>query len=234
MSKKIIIPDFLNAKASELSATKKVNGDNTNYKLYLNGELIFDYDVLKSEDSSEEYYKGIQCSLIVNVVNDLLTKDIKVQKKPKVKQPKKPVQDPNVLHMTVELKRCETYYWINNDYSISCEKMTWNGDSIDLDRFNNHNCYTKENAEIAVSILKAKIELQNIATELNDGRLIDWENESQRRYNIYFINDDLGFEFLNSKNYRSSNIYCLDDSFLKVAIKKMGVDNLKLALEAWK
>jgi len=149
-----------------------------------------------------------------------------------IEEIKKPVQDPNVLHLTVEPRIGEKYSWLNGKGGVY--SIQWGSNEEDLYRFESHNCYTEKNAKIALSILKAKIELQNIATELNDGRLIDWEDESQRRYNIYFLNDDLGFEFLNSKNYRSSNIYCLDDSFLKVAIKKMGVDNLKLALEIWK
>ena len=88
---KIIIPNFLNAKESELSATKKVNGNNTNYKLYLNGGLIFDYDILKHEDSSQEYDKGIQCSLIVAVVDKLLMPN----------SPKRQVRSENIIESLI-------------------------------------------------------------------------------------------------------------------------------------
>jgi len=227
---KIIIPNFLNARSKELSATKKIEGNNTNYKLYLNSELIFDYDILKGEDSSKEYYKGIQCSLVVNIINDLLnkeTQDTQIEKP----EPKKPVQDPNVLHMTVKPEIGEDYYWIGSHSGL---RETWAGNRSDLNHFDRNDSYTSINCGIAISIIKAKVELQNIASELNDGREIDWSDGEQLKYHIYlghYSNYILQSEcFFN----QYSCIYCLEESFLEVAQEKMGEANLKLALGIWK
>jgi len=150
-----------------------------------------------------------------------------------VEQPKiKPVQDPNVLHLTVTPNNSEWYHWINSDGIVN--SSVWHSSNHDLDKFKYHNCYTKENADIALLIIKAKIELQNIATELNDGRVIDWRDGNQSKYNIYYNHL---LQVLYSDLFcltQISSILCLEGTFFEVALERMGEDKLKLALGMWK
>ena len=147
----------------------------------------------------------------------------------KVEQPKiKPVQDPNVLHMTVMPKFHEDYYCIISTGEVCLD--TWANTTGDKDKFNAHNCYTKENADIVLSIIKAKVELQNIATELNDGRVIDWGDEEQFKFDIYFNHQSNYFLQSNSKECQYSCIYCIEHRFKEVALERMGLEKLTLAL----
>ena len=146
----------------------------------------------------------------------------------KVEQPKiKPVQDPNVLHLTVKPLKGQEYYCIV--HGAVC-KYTWDTDPTDDIMFSQHDCYTKENADIALSILQAKAELQNIATELNDGRVIDWGDEEQFKFDIYFNHQLNYFLQSNSKECQYSCIYCIEHRFKEVALERMGEEKLKLAL----
>jgi len=154
---------------------------------------------------------------------------------PQPEQPKlEPVQDPNVLHMTVRPLKGQKYYCIVH---LGVMEYTWKNDTADDIIFNSHNCYTKENAYIAVSILQAKVELQNIATELNAGRVFDWERDwecdEQSKFYLFFNHTTELIDTAAAGFYQYDCICCLYGSFKAVALERMGMENLTLALGKW-
>ena len=149
---------------------------------------------------------------------------------PQPEQPKlEPVQDPNVLHMTVRPLKGQKYYCIVH---LGVMEYTWKNDTADDIIFNSHNCYTKENAYIAVSILQAKVELQNIATELNAGRVIDWLDWRQDKWTLGYDYQQKTICDTQSKHCQDANISCLE-RLHEVALERMGENKLKLALNIW-
>ena len=138
-----------------------------------------------------------------------------------------PVQDPNVLHMTVMPKIGEHFYWISGDGTLVCSQI-YNSYCWD-----NHNCYSHENGNIALSILKAKIELQNIATELNAGRVIDWLDWRQDKWTLGYDYQQKTICDTQSKHCQYSDIVCLE-CLHEIALNRMGREKLALALGIWK
>jgi len=150
-----------------------------------------------------------------------------------ISEPKKPVQDPNVLHMTVMPNDGEIYHYIDL-FGLLC-KREWRTAENFLYMFNNHNCYaTEKNAHLALSIQKAKVELQNIASELNDGREINWADGNQAKCKLHYNykQDEIRHYYYQSDS--DSGIICIKESFLEVAFERMGKAKLKLALEVYK
>jgi len=231
MPKTIIIPGFLNVKKEELSASKRLSGKTIKYKLYLNSELIFDYDTTAGEDETKWFDQGLQCSLVIDIINELL----KPQEEEPIERPEpvKPAQDPNVLHLTVKPEAGDWYGWIAGTGEI--HGTEWANDTGECQRWEAHNCYTKENADIALSINQAKIELQNIASELNAGRVIDWGGDNkQLKYTLYFSHLRNQIDWSGYYYNQYADIVCLERCFPEVALEQMGLEKLNLALGKWK
>lgn len=79
------------------------------------------------------------------------------------------------------------------------------------------------------AMFKSKIEtkLKNIAERLNAGRKIEWENNKQTKYCIFydFTNDGLCcWGYGHSKGM--GQIHCLDENFLEVAKQEIGEEKL--------
>lgn len=72
------------------------------------------------------------------------------------------------------------------------------------------------------------IKLKNLAERLNKGQKINWDNTIiQRKYYIIydFENEEFSQDF--TFDLRQINeIYCLDENFLKIALKEIGEENL--------
>lgn len=87
---------------------------------------------------------------------------------------------------------------------------------------------TEEEEEEYQEIMNTYYDLMDLAEELNKGRKIDWNDEDQCKYSFYYKYDCDSFETLFAHSYKNSGqIYCLDEDFLKKAIKKIGEDKLK-------
>jgi hypothetical protein len=128
---------------------------------------------------------------------------------------------------------------INNRYSNSCFSPVFSEYSIKMvnkAHFLNELKYHISLGLIYVSDIgknkkafKLKIEndLENIADELNVENNIDWKNENQRKYFIYydFNNETLKMQYTSDIKSQGT-IYCLDERFLDIAIEKIGKDNL--------
>jgi hypothetical protein len=79
----------------------------------------------------------------------------------------------------------------------------------------------------AVFKMETEIQLKNIAERLNKEQKIDWEDENQLKYSIYYGYDDKKLDWF-VRRYRKDQgvIYCLDENFLNVAKKEIGEENL--------
>ena len=121
----------------------------------------------------------------------------------------------------------DTYFYINDVGYVDVSHE--NNDSFDKYRFKTRNYFkTEEEAEEYQEIMTTYYDLMDLAEELNNGEKIDWHNEYQCKYSFYYKYDCDSFETLFAHSYKNSGqIYCLDEDFLKKAIKKIGEDKLK-------
>ena len=126
-------------------------------------------------------------------------------------------------------KRCENgeRYWFLNSLGEAELASDYNGDEDDFS-YNIGNYFeTEEQAKNYKEKLLIEQELRDIARELNKGEEIDWEEKEEYKYYLYynFVNNEI--------NYRSYTIiklqgiiYCLNENFKDVAIKRIGEERL--------
>lgn len=125
----------------------------------------------------------------------------------------------------------DPYYYIDSTGSINDTCFIPSG--IDIKRFNNYNCFrTKEQAELEVEKILVHRQLEDIARRLDRGIKIDWNDEDQLKYSIYFDYYFNRIKVSNSWKHRAQGvIYCLDEKFLDVAIEEIGQERLEKYLK---
>ena len=75
-------------------------------------------------------------------------------------------------------------------------------------------------------------QLKDIALRLNKGQEIDWKNVEQGKYYIFYDSVVKKFESGICGTYRNlTEIYCVDKSFLDMALEEIGEEKLKQLLE---
>ena len=86
---------------------------------------------------------------------------------------------------------------------------------------------TPEARDRAMFKLEIETKLENIAERLNNVRKINWEDENQAKFRIYYDYNDKKLDFCD-RYWRKDQgiIYCLDEDFLEVAKKEIGELNL--------
>lgn len=122
--------------------------------------------------------------------------------------------------------RDEQYYVIGNYGYVA--NSSENGTDIDTGRYEIGNYFkTREEAEKALEKIEIKQELEDLALELNNRKEIDWNDENQHKYYIYY-------DFFRDKIQCNENtfckrfdVYCLDENFKDKAIKRIGEEKLK-------
>lgn len=86
---------------------------------------------------------------------------------------------------------------------------------------------TEEEEEEYQEIMNTYYDLMDLAEELNNGEKIDWHNEYQCKFPIYYSFKcdtlDEGRAYVCKE---LGQIYCLDEDFLEKAIEKIGKDKL--------
>jgi len=106
-----------------------------------------------------------------------------------------------------------------------------------------HNCMLNNDVDSAVSFLQSQIleikkeyvkvekeieqKLKDIALRLNDGRKIDWNNAVQKKYNICYDYNFMGFLQGSTYDTNFGLVCCLSDKFLEVALEEIGEEDLK-------
>ena len=121
----------------------------------------------------------------------------------------------------------DTYFFVDDSGDVvTCHEYNEYGDNY---RYKTRNYFaTYEEAEEYKEVMNTYYDLMDLAEELNKGSKIDWNDEDQCKYSFYYKYDCDSFETLFAHSYKNSGqIYCLDEDFLKKAIKKIGEDKLK-------
>ena len=88
---------------------------------------------------------------------------------------------------------------------------------------------TEEQAKEYLKKIKIYMQLKDLALRLNNGEKIDWNNEDQIKYFIYYkYNDNEIYQDVWRTIQELGQIYCLNETFLNIAKNEIGEDNLKL------
>ena len=125
----------------------------------------------------------------------------------------------------------ETYYYICSDGSIY-HNTERNGEfstsNYDLGNY----FQTKGEAKKTFEKIKIYTQLKDLALRLNKGEKIDWTNNNQAKYYIYYNRGTMKLDYNNDWSYqRIGQIYCLDIYFLDIAEQEIGEENLKKLFE---
>lgn len=120
----------------------------------------------------------------------------------------------------------EEYYCVNINGKI--KYFTENNDAVDDYYYKIRNYFkTREEAQRHLDNINTYYELVDLAEELNDGVEIDWENDKQTKYYIYF---NCSYKKLMTGNCysikRIAEIYCIDENFLEKAKERIGEERL--------
>ena len=118
------------------------------------------------------------------------------------------------------------YFYVDDFGEVDgCHEYNEYGDNY---RYKTRNYFaTYEEAEEYKEVMNTYYDLMDLAEELNNGEKIDWNDNQQCRYTIYYsfkcdtLDDGIAYV---CKEF--GQIYCLDEDFLKKAIKKIGKDKL--------
>ena len=118
-------------------------------------------------------------------------------------------------------KSGENYWYIMHCGTVATTHWS---DYCDLDAefFAMNNCFkTKEEAEFALEKIKVYLELKNFADENNDS--IDWNDERQRKYTIYYDYSDPGLAITDYHHMAHiGTIYFSSVELAQKALKKIG------------
>lgn len=118
-------------------------------------------------------------------------------------------------------------YWFLNSLGEVELASDYNGDEDNFSYSIGNYFKTDEQVKNYKEKILIEQELRDIAMELNKGEEIDWEDKEEYKYYLYY-------NFLNNEiNYRSytiiklqGTIYCLDENFMTIAIKRIGEERL--------
>ena len=117
----------------------------------------------------------------------------------------------------------EKYFFVDS----SIDYQFWEETKTDLFRFNTGNCFkTEQEAEDYKENLLTKQALKDLALELNNGVEIDWKNEEQPKFYIYYNYDR---NLLSSHWYyvvKTQDVFCLNNEFLTIAKDRIGEEKL--------
>ena len=115
----------------------------------------------------------------------------------------------------------EEYWYV--DESGYVENDTWTDCTWEEKRYKIHNVFrTKAEAQARADKIKIYWQLYDLAERLNKGEKIDWEDDSQPKYNIGYDYDWNQFDINAHYTYKEiGQIYCLDENFLDKAIEEI-------------
>jgi len=120
----------------------------------------------------------------------------------------------------------DTYFYVDDSGDVySCHESNFDEDNYSYKTRNYFK--TEEEAEEYKEVMNTYYDLMDLAEELNNGEKIDWNDNQQCKYTIYYSFKcdtlDEGIAYV-CKEF--GQIYCLDEDFLKKAIEKIGKDKL--------
>ena len=119
------------------------------------------------------------------------------------------------------------YCFIDNGGEIA---VTYESrDEADNYRYKTRNYFkTKKEAKEYQKVINTYYDLMDLAEELNNGEKIDWNDNQQCKYTIFYDFEDNFLKRTNAYVCKEfGQIYCLDGDFVEKAIEKIGEDRLK-------
>lgn len=121
-------------------------------------------------------------------------------------------------------------YWFVDSCGHIQDDNWYDGDN-DNYKFKSRNCFkTKEEAQLKADYIKTHYELMDIADELNKGEKIDWYNDMQNKFYFYLLLNYKPNQGSLALTKNGNVIYCLNDTFISVALSRIGEDRLKAYL----
>lgn len=123
-------------------------------------------------------------------------------------------------------KEKEVYYYVDGCGDV--EQCTYSNIYYDKWRTSQDNCFkTEREATQYLRNLKTKIELKQLADELNGSQVMDWtDNQQRKRTLILSCKSDLLWQASHTTHKNPSAIYCLDKDFADKAIARIGEERL--------
>lgn len=119
----------------------------------------------------------------------------------------------------------DMYYYISEVCTV-IKSRAWAHCIVD-EHYHCFNCFrTEEEAQAEAEKILVRRQLEDIARRLNKGREVDWGDEKQYKWYIFY-NTTFGFATYSvSENTTQGVVYCLDKNFLNTAIKEIGEGRL--------
>lgn len=121
----------------------------------------------------------------------------------------------------------KNYYYLTDSGDVEEEPDDeWDCDNF---RYKTGNYFsTRGKAEDMFFRLQTYLELKDLAMELNDGEQIDWKNENQSKYYIFYSFKQDALDWNVCKILKNlGNVYCLNQNFFNIAMNKIGEERLK-------
>lgn len=126
-------------------------------------------------------------------------------------------------------KTDNNYFYVGDSGDVfTCQEYKFNN-YIDNYRYKTRNYFkTEEEAKEYREIMNTYYDLMDLAEELNNGEKINWKDNQQCKYAIFY---DYNGDTLDRTHYDTgkdlNQIYCLDEDFLEKAIENIGESRLK-------
>lgn len=117
----------------------------------------------------------------------------------------------------------ECYFYVTGFGEI--DNHIYDNDNVDNGHYRIGNCFkTKKEAKFALENAKVETELRRFAEENNECE-IEWKNESQQKWFIYYFKGNIECNLLYSTIHK--DVYFTSEYIAKEAIKHIGEDRLK-------
>lgn len=125
-------------------------------------------------------------------------------------------------------KKIEDDYYYIDSFGYIYEEIEENEKRDDF-RYKTRNYFkTKEQAQEHLENINTYYDLMDLAEELNNGEIIDWNNLEQNKYSIYYDIKDKEFFSADTIMFIDlGQIYCLNEDFLNIALEKIGKERLE-------
>lgn len=124
----------------------------------------------------------------------------------------------------------DTYYYIDSNVELNsgyCYQDDSDNTFLET-KIKNFNCFkTKEEAEKEANKILIRRKLEDLARRLNEDKEINWNNSNQIKYHIMYNFERRYLDYAINYKYKDEGcIYCLNNNFLKEAIKEIGEEQL--------
>lgn len=199
---------------------------------------------IKQDEANVYFYhvkgsKGIKhnrCHMVCSDCYDKLRKDTVMNKQKILEEIQK--TEEHLTNMKKMLEECqyerwkpksgEQYFFVDsNGDVVNClfdPRKTY-----EIRRCDFYNCFkTLEQAEAEAEKILVRHMLEDIARRLNNGKKIDWHNSIQDKHYIYLLLEKDELACASTIWFKNQGtVYCLDETFLDVAIREIGEKRLK-------